>query len=152
MPDWRTEVLQLWGIATIDAETIPHDGQTLWTTRCCKIKSAIGGRPRELYRSDLPARFLDRMARLGLKHAIISDLHGLHFPEVWKPTYDRSPSDLGPAERRSLGRRIGRQARQHGILRLCFYNNSPVMSRPYFEILSQSGLTVMYHTRLPEAP
>jgi hypothetical protein len=134
MLDWRAEILRRWGIATVDAE------------------ATTGGRPRELYRSDLPARFLDRMARLRLSHAILSDLYGLHFPEVWKPTYDTPPGDLGAAARGSLGRKIGRQARQRGFSRLCFYNNSPVMSRPYFEVLSYSGLTVMYHTRLPEAP
>ena len=46
---------------------------------------------------------------------------------------------------------IGRQARRRGFSTLCFYNNSPMMSRPYFEVLSHSGLSVIYHTRLPEA-
>jgi hypothetical protein len=90
------------------------------------------------------------MTRLGLNHAIVSDLYGLHFPDVWKPVYDTPPGDLSVAERRSLGRNIGHQARRRGFSRLCFYNNSPIMSRPYFEVLSHSGLTVLYHTRLPE--
>ncbi|MET4233270.1 hypothetical protein ABIA85_006563 [Bradyrhizobium sp. LA6.10] len=136
----------------MDADAIPRDRQTLWTTRCCKIKSATGGRPCELYRSDLPVRFLDGMARLGLSHAIVSDLYGLHFPEVWKRSYDTAPGDLDAAERLSLGRTIGDQARRRGFSRICFYNNSPMMSRPYFEVLSHSGLHVTYHTRLPEAP
>jgi len=90
------------------------------------------------------------MAQLGVPHAIISDLYGLHFPDVWMPFYDTAPSDLDIAQRQTLGNLIGRQARQRGLTLLSFYNNSPVMSRPYFEILSYSGLQIVYHTRLPE--
>jgi hypothetical protein len=151
MGDWREEIWRRWGIATVDPEAVPRDRQTLWTTRCCRIKSEMGGTPKDLYRSELPQRFLHRMARLGLRHAIVSDLYGLHFPDVRMAAYDTAPGDLDPAERRMLGEQIGEQARGRALACLCFYNNSPLMSRPYFEILSHSGLPVMYHTRLPVA-
>jgi hypothetical protein len=147
---WRDEIWRRWGITTVDPDAVSRDLQTLWTTRCCKIKSQTGGTPRDLYRSNVPQRFLHRMEQLGLHHAIISDLYGLHFSGVWMAAYDRAPCDLNPAQRRLLGCEIGWQAGQRSFTSLCFYNNSPVLSAPYFEILSHSGLTVMYHTRLPK--
>ncbi|MBS4052062.1 MAG: hypothetical protein KGZ69_12765 [Methylomonas sp.] len=150
MSSWSQKIWSDWGIATSEPDEISRDPNVLWTTRCCRIKSKTGGIPQELYQSSLPQRFLRRMAQLGVPHAIISDLYGLHFPDVWMPFYDTAPSDLDIAQRQTLGNLIGRQARQRGLTLLSFYNNSPVMSRPYFEILSYSGLQIVYHTRLPE--
>lgn len=149
--DWREEIWARWRVATTDPDTIIGDATILWTTRCCRIKSAVGGTPRELYRSELPQRFLQRMADLRLPHAIVSDLYGLHFPHVWMAAYDTAPGDLDTTRRRRLGEKIGTQACAEGFASLSFYNNSPIMSRPYFEILSHSGLKLLFHTRLPEA-
>jgi hypothetical protein len=149
MPNWREEVWSRWRIATLEPDNISRDLNMVWTTRCCRIKSESGGTPEELYRSGLPQRFLRCMAQLGMRHAIISDLYGLHFPGVWMPSYNTAPSDLDAFQRKNLGALIGRQARDQGLVALSFYNNSPVMSRPYFEVLSHSGLEVFYHSRLP---
>jgi hypothetical protein len=150
-PEWRDEIARLWGITTVDPEVIDGGPRTLWTTRCCRIKSENGGTPQELYRSELPQRFMRCMQRLEHRYAIISDLYGLHFPEVRLPSYDTAPDDLSPEQRRALGCEIGRQARLRHFMAVAFYNNSPIMSAPYFEILSHCGIPVMYHTRLPEA-
>lgn len=149
--DWPEEIWARWRVAITDPDKIISDPMILWTTRCCRIKSAAGGTPRELYRSDLPQRFLQRMADLRLPHAIVSDLYGLHFSHAWKASYYTAPSDLDTAQRRRLGEKIGTQARAEGFALLSFYNNSPIMSRPYFEILSHSGLKLLFHTRLPQA-
>ena len=95
--DWRKEIWARWQIVTVNPDEVPRDPTTLWTTRCCRIKSNAGGTPQDLYRSDLPQRFLGRMAELGLPHAILSDLYGLHFPDVWMASYDTAPGDLGPS-------------------------------------------------------
>ncbi len=147
---WRDELWHRWRITFMEPGAIARAPTRLWTTRCCRTKCQIGGTPRELYRSELPQRFLGCMARLEAPHAIISDLYGLHFPNVWKASYDTAPNQLDGPSRRRLGVLIGRQARARGFTSLSFYNNSPKMSRPYFEILSHSGLELFYHTRLPE--
>jgi hypothetical protein len=147
---WREEIWLRWRIATIHPDKIGRDQNVVWTTRCCRIKSALGGTPEELYLSPLPQRFLRCMTQLGVSHAIISDLYGLHFSGSWMPSYDIAPRDLDALQRKVLGGLIGRQAREQGFKALSFYNNSPVMSLPYFEVLSHSGLKLFYHTRLPE--
>jgi len=148
-PTWRSEIQQRWGIDVIQPTQTFGDSRTLWTTRCCKIKASNGGIPRELYQSVIPQRFLQRMARLGWPHAIVSDLYGLHFPEVVLPSYDTAPSELNADERRELGCKIADQARARGFDSIHFYNNSPVLSRPYFEILAHTGLPLRFHTQLP---
>ena len=148
---WREEIWDRWRIVTLEPDRIVSDATRLWTTRCCRMKAQTGGTPKELYRSELPQRFLSCMARLGVPHAIISDRYGLHFPDVRMASYDTAPGELDTSRRRHLGGIIGRQARAQGFTSLSFYNNSPIMSRPYFEILSRSGLDIVYHTRLPAA-
>lgn len=92
---------------------------------------------------------MKRMEELKLDYAILSDFYGLHFAEDWQASYDTHPSALDAQQKQALGREIGALARARGFNVIIFYNNSPVMSRPYFEMLSQSGLDICFATRLP---
>jgi hypothetical protein len=82
--------------------------------------------------------------------AVVSDRYGLHFSDERRARYDIHPSSLSDEERRRLGKLIGKQARARKFSTLVFYNNSPMMSWPYFDMLAASGLGVFYTTRLPE--
>jgi len=102
-----------------------------------------------MYGSPLVRRFLAFAEAGGLAHAIVSDKYGLHFPEQRVAHYDLAPWELTTTARRALGQAIGTQARRRGHDEIVFYNSSPLMSRPYLEILSHSGLRVFFTTRLP---
>lgn len=103
----------------------------------------------ELYRAAIPQLFMATMARLQLPYAIVSDKYALHFSDVRLKSYDTHPSELSSADKVRLGREIGKLAPERGFDAILFYNNSPVMSRPYFEMLSHAGLPIYFSTRLP---
>jgi hypothetical protein len=63
--------------------------------------------------------------------------------------YDLHPGVLTPKQRTALGKLIREKAKERGFRTLVFYDNSPLMSVPYLEMLSHSGLEVLFATRLP---
>ena len=149
-PGWREEFARRWGAVTLSESDVAASRHRLWATRCCRIKSGLGGRPREMYRSPLVQHFLAFAEASGLAYAIVSDKYGLHFPEERVAYYDLGPWDLSSVARKALGEVVGAQAQERGHKEILFYNTSPLMSRPYLEILSSSGLRVFFTTRLPK--
>ncbi len=106
------------------------------------------GTPQELYSSFVTNRFFDFVIAQQMSFGIISDLYGLHWGDEVQNSYDVHPSVLSEGERTKLGNLISKQARIRGFSSIIFYNPSPVLSVPYFKILSHSGLRVFYTTRL----
>jgi hypothetical protein len=94
-------------------------------------------------------RFFYRFVRAhGLPYAVVSDRYGLHFADEVRPWYDVHPSQLTREDKRALGAIVRRKAIRRGFRAVVFYNNSPLMSVPYLEILSSSGLGLFFTTRL----
>jgi hypothetical protein len=90
-----------------------------------------------------------RMGELGYPFAILSDLYGLHFAGEVRAPYDLHPTRLSRRMRQELGLRIAAQFRAAGRETLVFFNDSPILSRPYFEILGYARLPTYFVTRLP---
>jgi hypothetical protein len=55
---------------------------------------------------------------------------------------------LSITRKKMLGKEIQKKAELRGYNKIIFYNNSPLMSKPYFEMLSQSGLKIFFTTKL----
>jgi hypothetical protein len=144
---WRADILQQWGIKQTSVTSLDkHDH--LWTSRCSRTKEIRAGTPRELYQSELLREFYNFVHFFRLRYAIVSDLHGLHLDDETLPYYDIHPSTLSQSEKRNLGSIVGRKAMATGYRSLVFFAHSPLMSRPYFEILGSSGLEVLFVTTL----
>ncbi len=147
--DWRTEITRRYRILLLEELSRLPD-TPLWTTRCCKIKGFVKqGLPRDLYRSPLNQRFYAWTEAHRLRYAILSDKYGLHLDTEVLPVYDLHPSFLTTRDKYRLGRTIRKQATGLGYRTLVFYNSSPILSKPYFELLAASGLKVFFVTRLP---
>jgi hypothetical protein len=101
-----------------------------------------------MYDSYITRYFYRFVLQQHLPFAIISDKFGLHFSDEKLSYYDLHPGALSAKQRVALGDIIREKARQRGFRTLVFYNNAPLMSTPYFEILSHSGLEVLFATRL----
>lgn len=84
-----------------------------------------------------------------LPYAIVSDRYGLHFQDESLRYYNTHPSELCNDAKRRLGNLIRQKAFKRGFRTLVFYNNSPLMSKPYLEMLSYAGLRINFITRLP---
>lgn len=148
--NWKAEIKRLYGILCIDRDNWLPDN-ALWTTRCCRIKGSVKkGAPRDLYRSPLNLNFYAWAESRQLRYAILSDKYGLHLDTEILPTYDLHPSTLTAGDKFLLGQTIRDRAAKLGYPALIFYNSSPILSRPYFEILAASELTVFFLTRLPQ--
>jgi hypothetical protein len=83
-----------------------------------------------------------------LPFAIISDKYGLHYSDEKLPYYNKHPSSLTKHEKLLLGKEICRKAKSREFDKIVFYNNSPLMSKPYLEMLSSAGLPSFFTTRL----
>ena len=141
--NWREEIFNEYGIVT----GIPQDtNNTLWVTRCSKTKSVNGGIPRELYVSKLNLRFYDYVESHNYKYGVLSDKYGLHLQDESLEYYNTHPSQLSNDDKIELGKMIAQKANGKTLV---FYNTSPIQSIPYFEMLSHSGLTVYFTTKLP---
>lgn len=134
---------------TVNALTrLLRDRKVLWTTRCSKTKRRKSGRPTELYDSYITRYFYKFAIDRDLQYAIISDKYGLHFSDETLPYYNIHPSALSLEEKLVLGKEIYKKARTRGFKKIVFYNNSPLMSRPYLEMLSKTGMEIFFTTRL----
>ena len=146
--NWREDIRRWWGIETLEDPTAaPPD--ILWTTRCSQTKRRVSGRPEEVYVSILNRRFYRFVKDRGLRFGVLSDKYGLHMDDERLAYYDMHPSQLLPAQKVLLGGLIRQKTAAAGFDAVAFYNNSPLMSKPYFEMLAHSGLKVFYTTRLP---
>ena len=120
----------------------------LWTTRCCKIKKESPGLPEQMYESNLVKYFFKFVNKYNLRYAIVSDKYGLHFWYEPKPCYDIHPSTLTETDKNRLARIINQKTIENKFKEIVFYNNSPKMSKPYFDILSKSGINIFYTSKL----
>ena len=146
--NWRSEIQEYWGIHVLNWH-IPLVREILWVTRCSKTKNGVAsGTPKELYVSPVNKYFYRCMERQGLRYGVLSDKYGLHFDNEELPYYDVHPSDLSQHDKERLGQLVRDKTLAQGFTQIIFYNPSPLMSVPYFEILHYSGLEVFYTTRL----
>jgi hypothetical protein len=147
---WHDELLRRWNVKYSSLESLRVQDH-LWTSRCSKTKNVLAGTPRDLYQSDLLKELYSFADLRCARYAIVSDLYGLHMDEEVLPSYDIHPSALSPSEKCRLGGIVGRKASAAGYLSLVFFAHSPLMSRPYFEILAHSKLAVFFVTTLRDA-
>jgi len=147
--NWKEEITEQWGIEVInDSVAVPR--HVLWTTRCSRTKEdRQRGLPEEMYVSALNRYFYRYVKSHGLRFGVLSDKYGLHLDTERLAYYDVHPRDLSATQKMLLGRLIARKASAKGFSTILFYNSSPLMSKPYFEMLAHSGLRILYMTRLP---
>jgi hypothetical protein len=144
---WKEQIRDYWGIQHFESVNISKSIY-LWVTRCSKTKKANGGFPSQLYLSSLNQHFYKFVQARKLRYGILSDKYGLHLDREWLPSYDIHPSTLADEEKKILGRLIREKALNNGFTQIIFYNNSPLMSVPYFQMLYYSGLSTFYTTNL----
>lgn len=151
MNNWQKTLRQKYGIRCLTQDELAifiNSNNILWTTRCSATKSCKKGTPLEMYDSYLNRHFYRFVLQKGLPYAVLSDKYGLHFSGEKLDYYDIHPTRLSTKEKILLGEKIRRKAQSCGYDRIVFYNNSPLMSKPYFEMLSNSRLIVYYLTCL----
>lgn len=150
---WPEYAEKNYGIQLIQhAHEIPDqlDGDNvLWTSRCSKTKTdkqtAI---PKDFYIGSINLAFYERMELHGLRYGIISDFYGLVMDNETIDSYDLHPTALSAEEKKQLGAVIREKTLAQGYDELVFYNSSPLMSRPYFEMLYWSGLPIYFISKL----
>ncbi len=144
---WREDILRCWGIRHVPIGSIDIHNY-LWTSRCARTKKVSAGTPRNLYQSDLLEEFYSFVQLNNVRYAIVSDHYGLHMDDEILSYYDVHPSTLSLLEKRNLGAIVSRKATAAGYRSLVFFAHSPLMSRPYFDILKSSQLEVLFVTTL----
>jgi hypothetical protein len=146
--NWRNEIRERWGIRVLSRYNLPV-GEVLWVTRCSKTKNGIHyGTPKDLYVSPINRYFYAYVEQRGLPYGVLSDKYGLHMDDEEMEYYDVHPKHLTEYDKRVLGELIREKACRRGFSELVFYNPSPLMSVPYFEMLYYSGLGIFYTTVL----
>ncbi len=152
--EWKSKIRDEYGItlvSEIDVLDMIENEDTLWTTRCCKTKLCMQGYPIDMYDSYVTRHFYKFVLEHELPFAIVSDKYGLHFFDETLAYYDTHPQSLSQELKKYLGEEMRRKAWVRNFDTIIFYNNSPLMSKPYFEMLSYSGIKTYYTTKLPQA-
>lgn len=140
------------GITLIDTRKdlvdLLDQGGVLITSRCSKTKGIAGGFPKDLYISPLNQTFYQAMEKNNYYYGILSDLYGLHLCDEELGYYDVHPSMLKPEEFERLGKLIREKADLVKMDKILFYNTSPIMSSPYFKMMSYTGLKIYFITKI----
>lgn len=156
--NWKGFIYNKFGIITInnsDSKLIKNflcNKKVVFTSRCSKTKGNINDRcvPKEFYLSNLLVdKFYPFCERFNIPYGIISDKYGILFMDEKLLFYDIHPSSLSIQDKKILGGIIKKKCFEKGYDTIVFYNTSPLMSFPYFEILYYSGLNIFYITKLP---
>ena len=147
--NWEQEIKEYFSIQYIEPQDAPNDA--LWCSRCSADKSNNKkGTPRELYLGQVTQRFCQWAESQGRHYGILSDEYGIVMNDEVVESYDTHPGDLTNQDKTRLGSTIAEKVQGREFRKIVFYNTSPFMSRPYFEMLAASGLEVYYVTRLPQ--
>lgn len=145
---WKEDLTNNFKITHIDTSTELSEllkEPILWTSRCSKTKTDTDrALPRDFYVGPLNLLFYEYMEKFKYKYGIISDFYGMIYYDEYVDNYDVHPSALNDEQKVQLGQVIANRAKERGYNKVIFFNTSPVMSRPYFEMLHYSGLDVYY--------
>ena len=141
---WKRILTQDFGFKYIDhLNKVPSDA--LWTTSCSKTKSnKKKGLPSEFYISRYNLLFYKYAKSFNLDYGVISDKYGIHIQDEMLSNYDIHPKELTLNDKFRLGNKIKIKLKKRGYENIVFYFPSPLMSKPYFQILWYSSLPVYY--------
>ena len=146
--DWRKEIEEK-DITFIDnvedLRRILDNEKVLITSRCSQTKTGKDKAiPRDFYVSNININFYEAMEKNNFYYGILSDKYGIHFADEKLDYYDIHPSELTTEEKQRLGKIIGVKTLEKGYDTIIFYNTSPLLSAPYFEMLEASGLKIYF--------
>lgn len=146
---WRESLEKDFGFTYISSrKKLPDPDSVIWTTSCSKTKKTQRlGRPRDFYNGRYHNRFYEYVENNNLTYGILSDKYGIHMFDEELRYYDIHPQELTLEQKEELGKFINRKAKRYGFDEIIFYYPSPLMSKPYFEILWFSNLKVYYMTK-----
>lgn len=126
-------------------EKIYDKTNTIICSRCSKTKTGKNkATPKEFYVSSVNLKFYKAMEDNSLYYAILSDKYGIHFCDEELDYYDVHPSQLTNAHKIALGKIIEKKCRDRGIEKIIFQYESPIMSKPYFEMMMNTNLELYY--------
>lgn len=145
---WKRILTQKYKFKYIDdLNKIPSNA--LWTTSCSKTKSnKKKGLPSEFYISKYNKLFYKYVKSLNLDYGIISDKYGIHMHDEIRSNYDIHPTELSVKDKYQLGKKIKTKLGSRDYDKIVFYYPSPLLSKPYFQILWYSGLPVYYISKI----
>lgn len=145
--NWKKVLSDEYGFNYIlNKNEIPSE--CLWSTSCSKTKkNGKKAFPSEIYRGRSNKTFYRYVEKFNLVYGVLSDKYGIHMLDEKLPYYDIHPSQLSYLDKNKLGKKVKQKLKNYsdGII---FYYPSPLLSKPYFEILWYSGLEVSYISRI----
>lgn len=84
------------------------------------------------------------MNKYKLNYGVLSDKYGIHMFDEKLSYYNIHPHELTWKDKKRLGNKISKKIKKYGFNELVFYFPSPLLSKPYFEILWYSKLHISY--------
>lgn len=142
--DWKKVVIDQFKFNYVQ-KSVDIPTNALWTTSCSKTKNnKKKGVPKEFYTGKYNLLFYKFMKEYELDYGVLSDKYGIHMFDEKLSYYDIHPTALDWKDKRKLGNKISKKLKKYGFKELIFYFPSPLLSKPYFEILWFSKLPVSY--------
>lgn len=103
---------------------------------------------KDLYISNTHSAFCKWAISLDREYGILSDKHGLIFHDEKIEYYDVHPSQLTDDDFIQLSLMIKNKMKKRKYDAFLFYNPSPLMSIPYFTMMSLTKFPIHYTTQL----
>lgn len=145
---WKKILIEEYGFEYLeDLKKLPLN--VIWTTSCSKTKNNGNiGVPKDFYLGKTNKIFYKYVEKAGLKYGVLSDKYGIHMSNEKLDYYDIHPSNLSDIDKRILGSKIQEKIEKYKFDGLVFYYPSPLLSKPYFEILWHIDVPVYYLTKI----
>lgn len=146
--DWKNILINEYKFKYISStEEIPTD--CIWATSCSKTKkSRKKGYPKEFYQGRYNKNFYKSIEKNDFEYGVISDKYGIHMFDEKLDYYNIHPSELSYENKKELGRKIKEKVSKYDYNGIIFYYPSPLLSKPYFEILWYSRLPIYYISKI----
>jgi len=147
--NWKETIKSFYNIEHVTSIQKYNPSDTIFLTRCSSAKSGkVRGTPSQMYWGAINKKFYRMLDKFELYYGVCSDFLGVVFKDEEFDNYDVHPADITDEDKRKLGEIISTKIKEKGFKNAYFFNTSPLLSRPYFEMLYYSQIPVKYFSDL----
>lgn len=147
--NWKKTIKEFYDIEHVETLSDYNIKDSIFLSRCSSKKSGRSrGTPAQMYWGSVNRKFYSMMEQFNLFYGICSDKLGVVFSDEEFDNYDVHPADITDQDKRNLGKIIAKKLKEKGFTGAFFFNTSPLLSRPYFEMLYYSQIPIKYFSDL----
>lgn len=140
------ETLEQYGVKVLAELPRRAPEHSILVTGCSRAKKSEPDFPQFLYLGQTIKQVFRYSEAQSWSFGVMSDKHGIVFPDERIAPYDTSPSDLSERDLWNLGQFVGERLRAHLIRSVYYIQSPPSMALPYVVMLLAADVKVFFCT------